>query len=275
MPRLRRTSPDDPGWTRRRAGKGFVYLDEHGERLSDADAQRVRDLVIPPAWQDVWITPVRERPPAGRRHRRRRPAAVPLPPGLARPARRREVRPGADVRQGAVQGAGAGARRPRAPSGMPLERACAVAVRLLDLGYFRIGNDVYADQHGSFGLTTLERRHVRKAGGTGWSSASSGKSGIEHRDRDRRPGRDRGARRDAPPARRRDQLLAWKDGRRWRSLDSRAGQRLRAGESTGARRHRQGLPDLARDRARGRRAGRDRRARGVPRRPASGRSRAR
>ena len=45
---------------------------------------------------------------------------------------------------------------------MSEERACAVAVRLLDLGYFRIGNDVYADQYGSFGLTTLERRHVRK-----------------------------------------------------------------------------------------------------------------
>ena len=43
---------------------------------------------------------------------------------------------------------------------MPLERACAAAVRLLDLGYFRIGNDVYADENGIFGLTTLERRHV-------------------------------------------------------------------------------------------------------------------
>ena len=48
MPRLRRTSPDDPGWTRRRAGRGFVYLDENGERLSAPDAQRVKDLVIPP-----------------------------------------------------------------------------------------------------------------------------------------------------------------------------------------------------------------------------------
>ena len=37
VPRLRRTSPDQPGWTRRRAGKGFVYLDEHGERLTDAE----------------------------------------------------------------------------------------------------------------------------------------------------------------------------------------------------------------------------------------------
>src|SRR4051812_24017988 len=57
MPRLRRTSPDQPGWTRRRQGKGFLYLDDKGRRLSDADAERVRDLVIPPAWKDVWVTP--------------------------------------------------------------------------------------------------------------------------------------------------------------------------------------------------------------------------
>ena len=57
MPRLRRTSPDQPGWTRRRAGKGWVFLDESGERLADEDAQRCKDLVIPPAWTDVWITP--------------------------------------------------------------------------------------------------------------------------------------------------------------------------------------------------------------------------
>ena len=57
MPRLRRTSPDQPGWSRRRAGAGFVYLDEHGGRLTGDDAQRCKDLVIPPAWQDVWITP--------------------------------------------------------------------------------------------------------------------------------------------------------------------------------------------------------------------------
>src|ERR1044071_8134131 len=57
MVRLRRSSPDIPGWSRRRAGKGFVYVDEHGERLPPEDAQRVKDLVIPPAWQDVWICP--------------------------------------------------------------------------------------------------------------------------------------------------------------------------------------------------------------------------
>ena len=63
--------------------------------------------------------------------------------------------------------------------GMPLERAAATAVRLLDLGYFRIGSDAYADENGSFGLTTLERRHVRRDGGR-LVFSFVGKSGVEH-----------------------------------------------------------------------------------------------
>ena len=62
---------------------------------------------------------------------------------------------------------------------MSLERACAVAVRLLDIGYFRIGNDVYADTNGSFGLTTMRKDHVSKRGGT-LTFCFVGKSGIEH-----------------------------------------------------------------------------------------------
>ena len=62
---------------------------------------------------------------------------------------------------------------------MPLERAAAIAVRLLDLGYFRIGNDAYADANGSFGLTTLRRQHVRRKGST-LVFQFVGKSGIEH-----------------------------------------------------------------------------------------------
>src|SRR5918994_2032926 len=57
VPRLRTVSPKDPGWTRRRAGKGFVYLDQAGARLAEADADRCRLLVIPPAWEQVWICP--------------------------------------------------------------------------------------------------------------------------------------------------------------------------------------------------------------------------
>jgi DNA topoisomerase IB len=217
MPRLRRTSPDQPGWSRRRAGKGFVYLDEHGDRLSADDAQRVRDLVIPPAWEDVWITPYPNghlqavgTDVAGRRQylyhpqwRERRDAEkfdrmLLFGKALARARERVLVDLGLE--------------------GMPLERACAAAVRLLDLGYFRIGNDVYADENGSFGLTTLERRHVRRHQDR-LVFAFVGKSGVEHEIliddevvieaidimRRRRGGDD-------------DRLMSYKNGRYWRSL---------------------------------------------------------
>ena len=216
MVRLRSTSPDQPGWTRRRAGRGFVYLDEHGARLSEADAQRVRDLVIPPAWTDVWVTPYDNghlqavgTDDAGRRQylyhpdwRARRDAEKfdrMLEFGKALVKARELV----------VVDLGR--------EGMPLERACAAAVRLLDLGYFRIGNDVYADKHGSFGLTTLERRHVRRHQDL-LVFAFVGKSGVEHHieiDDEvvieaidvmrRRRGQDL-------------RLLAYKDGRSWRSI---------------------------------------------------------
>ncbi len=178
MPRLRRTSPDQPGWSRRRAGRGFVYLDEQGDRLAEEDAQRVRDLVIPPAWTEVWVTPYANghlqavgTDDAGRRQylyhphwRTRRDAEkfdrmLEFGKALAR-ARELVV---ADLGR----------------EGMPLERACAAAVRLLDLGYFRIGNDAYADENGSYGLTTLERRHVRRHQGR-LVFGFIGKSGVEH-----------------------------------------------------------------------------------------------
>ena len=109
--------------------------------------------------------------------------------------------------------------------GMSLERACAVAVRLLDLGYFRIGNDVYTDTNGSFGLTTLLRGTCRDAARR-CASASSGKSGVEHDiDID-----DAAAIEALDVMRRRrggdDRLLAWKDGRTWRDLLVLRGQRL-------------------------------------------------
>ena len=177
--RLRRTSPDQVGWTRKRAGSGFSYVDQHGVRLAADDAQRVRDLVIPPAWQDVWITP----------HANGHLQAV----GTDAAGRKQYLyHPDWRTRRDAEKfdrmltfGKALTKARERVLSdlgseGMPLERACAVAVRLLDLGYFRIGNDVYADTNGSFGLTTLERRHVRKHQ-DGLVFGFVGKSGVEHR----------------------------------------------------------------------------------------------
>ncbi len=217
MPRLRRTSPDQPGWTRRRSGKGFVYLDEKGRRLPDDEAERVRDLVIPPAWADVWVTPYPNghlqavgTDDAGRRQYLYHPQW-------------RERRDAEKFDRMLLFGKALAKARERVLldlglEGMPLERACAAAVRLLDLGYFRIGNDVYADENGSFGLTTLERRHVRKHQDT-LVFAFVGKSGVEHEItiddavvveaveimRRRRTKGD-------------DRLLSYRDGRSWRSL---------------------------------------------------------
>jgi DNA topoisomerase IB len=214
--RLRRTSPEQPGWTRRRSGRGFVYLDEHGARLPEEEVQRVRDLVIPPAWKDVWITPHANghlqavgTDDAGRRQylyhpewRARRDAQkfdrmLEFGEALAR------------ARELVVRDLGR--------EGMPLERACAAAVRLLDLGYFRIGNDVYADLNGSFGLTTLERRHVRRRQDR-LVFTFVGKSSVEHRieidDAVVIEAIDIMRRRRGDDLR----LLAYKEGRGWRSI---------------------------------------------------------
>lgn len=217
MPRLRRTNPDQPGWSRRRAGRGFVYLDEHGDRLCDEDAQRCRDLVIPPAWEEVWVTPHENghlqavgTDDAGRRQYLYHPQWT-----ERRSARKYErvldfARTLGKAREAVLADL--------AREGMPLERACAVAVRLLDLGYFRIGNDVYADENGGFGLTTLERRHVRRQRDR-LVFTFVGKSGIEHRiEID-----DSGVIEALDVMRRRSSdgdpsLLAFKAGRRWRSV---------------------------------------------------------
>ncbi|OLT39151.1 DNA topoisomerase [Serinicoccus sp. CNJ-927] len=219
MPRLRTVSPSSPGWTRRRSGRGFTYLDAKGERLPDEEVERVKALAIPPAWQDVWICPHPQGHlqavgtddagrrqylyhPAWREKRDRMKFDRVLAAAAELPAARRRV------------------AHDLAQEGMPAERAEAVAVRLLDLGYFRIGSDVYTDAHGSFGLTTLERRHVRARGDV-LVFRFVGKSGVEHTveidDADVIAALDRMRRRRSG-----QRLLAYQDGRRWIDLDAAA-----------------------------------------------------
>ncbi|MEJ7707604.1 MAG: hypothetical protein WKF82_10245 [Nocardioidaceae bacterium] len=68
----------------------------------------------------------------------------------------------------------------RATPALTRSRVLRTAVRLIDVGYFRIGSDVYADEHGSYGLTTLERRHVRKTGRLPAASRSSASPASTH-----------------------------------------------------------------------------------------------
>ncbi len=171
-------SPRTAGWTRRRAGRGFSYRDAGGEALPTEEVERIRALAIPPAWEDVWICPWPNghiqaigTDAAGRRQYLYHPVWR---------AQRDELK----FDRVKVAGTRLAKARERilddlAGEGMPLARAAATATRLLDLGYFRIGSDAYADANGSFGLTTLERRHVRRVG-SDLVFAFVGKSGVEH-----------------------------------------------------------------------------------------------
>ena len=178
MARLRRVSPRSRGWTRRRAGRHFSYRDAAGEPLAPEEVERVKSLAIPPAWEDVWICPYPNghiqavgTDAAGRRQYLYHPDW-------------RTKRDELKFDRVAAAGTRLAEARERIVTdltgeGMPLARAAATATRLLDLGYFRIGSDAYTDANGSFGLTTLERRHVRRRGGD-LVFSFVGKSGIEH-----------------------------------------------------------------------------------------------
>jgi DNA topoisomerase IB len=161
--RLRRSDVHAPGWTRRRAGKGFAYHDEDGRLIRDERLERLRSLAIPPAWKDVWICPwpnghiqATGIDAAGRRQYRYHEAWR-----AKRDAEKHErvleiARQLPDVRDSVVE-----ALQGR---GLTRERVLAAAVRLLDLGAFRVGSEEYAEDNGTFGLATLRREHVRVRG---------------------------------------------------------------------------------------------------------------
>jgi DNA topoisomerase I len=161
VPGLVRANPRSPGITRVRDGETFRYRDPSGTDVSQlATLERIRALAIPPAWRNVWISPVA----AGhiqatgidsrgrtqyRYHevwRQQRDALKfdhMLAFAAALPTLRRAV------------------LRDLKRRGMSRDHVCAVAVRLIDLGLFRIGGERYAELDHHYGVTTLEKRHVR------------------------------------------------------------------------------------------------------------------
>ena len=159
MVRLRTVSPQTAGYARRRAGRGWVYLDERGAKLEPADRDRCQRLVIPPAWQEVWICPAPNghiqaigTDAAGRRQYLYHPEWRRLRDAdkfdrILTVARR-------------LPGAREQVMHDLCLPGMPQERALATAFRLLDLGFFRVGGETYAEEHGSYGLATLRKDHV-------------------------------------------------------------------------------------------------------------------
>ena len=218
MPRLRRVSPSRPGWTRRRRGRGFAYFDESDRPLAADDVARCKALAIPPAWRDVWICPLANghlqatgTDDAGRRQYLYHPGW-------------RERRDKAKFER-VVEFA---KRLPRARlvvadhlalPGMPRERVLGTAFRLLDLGFFRIGGEEYADDNGSYGLATLEKRHAHIEGRSIVFEYPA-KSGQERLiavadDAVLAAVTELRRRRGGGP-----ELLAYRDGRRWRDVSS-------------------------------------------------------
>jgi DNA topoisomerase IB len=165
VPRLRRSDCSSPGIARRRRGRGFEYVDPAGERIDDeATLERIAALAIPPAWKDVWICmdslghlQATGIDAAGRKQyryhddwRRRRDQLKfdsMIDFGRSLPSMRRRV------------------ERDLEGDELSRERVLACATRLLDLGFFRIGSEDYAERNESYGLATMLKAHVTVSGG--------------------------------------------------------------------------------------------------------------
>jgi DNA topoisomerase I len=212
---IRRVDCSGPGIRRLRRGRGFTYMDERsGEPVQDPETlERIRSLVIPPAWRQVWICPLPNghlqavgTDDAGRRQylyhrtwRLRRDQAKfdhMLEFAAALPDLRQRVVEqlrGEDLSRGRVLGC---------------------AVRLLDRGFFRIGSESYADRNDTYGLATMRKTHVRVDGDTvvfdypskGGKRVVASVVDPEVREIVAALRRRRGGGRD---------LLAWREGRRW------------------------------------------------------------
>ncbi|MFL6590324.1 MAG: DNA topoisomerase IB [Chthoniobacterales bacterium] len=176
---LRYVNDEQPGYTRKKNGDDFDYFDTEGKRIRDETRLlRIRRLAVPPAYKDVWICPspnghiqATGRDARGRKqyryHERWRQVRDEnkyermVVFGKALPKIRRRVN--RDLKQ----------------RGLPREKVLATVVQLLERTFIRVGNEEYAKENKSFGLTTLRNRHVDVRGST-LKFQFRGKSGVEH-----------------------------------------------------------------------------------------------
>src|SRR4051812_7440207 len=175
---LRHVSDARPGIRRRKLGKGFTYTRPDGSRVTEADVlRRIKSLAIPPAWTDVWICPsagghiqATGRDAKGRKQYRYH-------------GRFREVRESTKYEHvvefaEALPAIRAKVREHMALRGLPREKVLATVVHLLETTLIRVGNDDYAKQNNSYGLTTLKTRHASVDGNEG-RFRFTGKSGKQ------------------------------------------------------------------------------------------------
>jgi len=219
MARLRRVDCAVPGITRRRRGRGFEYVNEDGSRIEDPEViERIRSLAIPPAWEDVWICadPLGHIQATGvdargrkqyryhdlwreRRDRKKFEQMVEFARALPKLRDRVER----DLRKRKVS----------------RERVLACAVRLLDRGFFRIGSEDYVEENETYGVATMLKRHVAVRDGV-VRFDYQGKGGKRSVQMMGDPAvarliRTLSGRRAGGP-----ELLAFRNGRRWRNVRS-------------------------------------------------------
>ena len=218
MARLRRSDTSVAGLRRLRHGRGFRYLTADGSRPELADLDRIRQLVIPPAWTGVWICPYANGhlqatgiDAAGRRQY--------LYHADWRARRDREKHDHVLSVAAGLPAAREAACAQLGERGLTRQRVLAAAFILLDVGLFRIGGDRYAEENGSYGLMTLQREHVHctRAGLVFDYPAKSGKERMHVVTAGSVVAVVRALHRRRPPGQRR---LACTEAGRWRELDS-------------------------------------------------------
>jgi DNA topoisomerase-1 len=176
---LRYVTDASPGIRRKGAGKGFSYIGVDGKKIGDRqELDRIKSLIIPPAWKDVWICPLANGhiqatglDAKGRKQYRYHSdwAKVRSQTKFNRMILFSEALP--QIRQQT--------ERHLSLPGLPREKVLATVVQLLETTLIRVGNVEYAQENKSFGLTTMRSRHVDISGST-IKFEFRGKSGVEH-----------------------------------------------------------------------------------------------
>lgn len=177
---LRYSLNTEKGYYRKRRGNGFMYVDENGTTVRDKEVlARIKQLVIPPAWQNVWISPhenghlqVTGIDAKGRKQYRYHPEWNRIR-NQSKFYRMRNFANALPLIRAQVE-------KDLARHGLPYEKVVALVVKLIELTNIRIGNDAYKKLYGSFGLTTLRDRHAKFQGDIVWFEFV-GKKGVKHK----------------------------------------------------------------------------------------------
>ncbi|MNJ95161.1 Eukaryotic DNA topoisomerase I, catalytic core [compost metagenome] len=177
---LRYSLNTNNGYYRKRENNGFSYISENGKTIKNKIIlERIKKLVIPPAWENVWISPfdnghlqVTGNDTKGRKQYRYHPSWNKIRNQSKFFKLRRFANALPLIRQQI--------EKDLKRNGLPYEKVVALVIKLIEMTNIRIGNDAYKKLYGSFGLTTLRDKHVKFNGDTVWFEFI-GKKGIKHK----------------------------------------------------------------------------------------------